>query len=102
EQIAAVIGPTISQGAYEVGPEFFEDFMAEDPANSRFFAQGEGDRMHFDLPGFGLHRLREAGVGQADWPRPCTHSDPSLFNSYRRAVHGKEADYGRLIAATRL
>ena len=27
EAICAVIGPTISQRAYEVGPEFFEDFM---------------------------------------------------------------------------
>ena len=28
--IRAVIGPTISQRAYEVGPEFFETFLAED------------------------------------------------------------------------
>ncbi len=29
--IAAVIGPSISQRNYEVGPEFFETFRAEDP-----------------------------------------------------------------------
>jgi len=102
ENIVAVIGPTISQRAYEVGPEFFEMFMAEDPGYSRFFAGGEGDRMHFDLPAFGLHRLREAGIGQAQWTRHCTYSDPDRFYSYRRTTHAGEADYGRLISVIRL
>ncbi|MGH1331246.1 MAG: peptidoglycan editing factor PgeF [Paracoccaceae bacterium] len=100
--INAVIGPTISQRAYEVGPEFFEDFLAVDPAYGRFFAGGEGDRMQFDLPAFGLFKLREAGVGHAEWTRHCTYSDPKRFYSYRRSVHQKEADYGRLISAISL
>lgn len=102
ERISAVIGPTISQRAYEVGPEFFETFLAEDPDSVRYFASGAGDRMHFDLPGYGLHRLREAGVGQAEWTRHCTYSDPVHFYSYRRSVHEAEADYGRLLSAIRL
>ncbi|SFK02531.1 peptidoglycan editing factor PgeF [Celeribacter neptunius] len=102
EDITAVIGPTISQRAYEVGPEFFEDFLAEDQSNARFFANGEGDRYLFDLPAFGLHRLREAGAGHAEWTRHCTYSDPERFYSYRRSVHRKEADYGRLISMIRL
>ncbi|WP_460273951.1 peptidoglycan editing factor PgeF [Celeribacter sp. ULVN23_4] len=102
ENISAVIGPTISQRAYEVGPEFFEDFLAEDQENARFFASGTGDRYQFDLPAFGLHRLRQAGVGQAEWTRHCTYSDPERFYSYRRSVHRKEADYGRLISLIRL
>ena len=102
ESTIAVIGPSISQAAYEVGPEFFEAFMAEDEAHARFFAQGSGDRLHFDLPGFGLFRLRAAGIGHAEWTRHCTYSDPERFYSYRRTVHAQEADYGRLIAAIRL
>ncbi|MBK0328229.1 peptidoglycan editing factor PgeF [Rhodobacteraceae bacterium F11138] len=98
QDIAAVIGPSISQRAYEVGPEFMEEFMDDDPANARFFANGTGDRLHFDLPGFGLYRLRQAGVGQAEWTRHCTYSDRDRFFSYRRSVHEKEADYGRLIS----
>lgn len=100
--ISAVIGPSISQRAYEVGPEFFEAFEAEDTDYARFFAGGDGDRMHFDLPGFSLHRLREAGVGHAEWTRHCTYSDPERFFSYRRSVHQKEADYGRLISVIRV
>lgn len=99
---AAVIGPSISQRAYEVGPEFFEGFLDDDPENARFFAQGEGDRMLFDLPAYGLHRLRMAGIGHAEWTRHCTYTDAERFYSYRRSVHRGEADYGRLIAAIRL
>jgi len=100
--ICAVIGPCISQRAYEVGPEFLERFMAEDPGYNRFFANGDGGRYLFDLPGFGLHRLREAGVGHAEWTRHCTYAQSDQFYSYRRSVHAGEADYGRLIAAIRL
>lgn len=102
DRIAAVIGPTISQAAYEVGPEFFEAFHDADPGNARFFANGSDDRMQFDLPGYGLARLRAAGVGSAEWIRHCTYSDPGLFYSYRRARHQGQADYGRLISVIRL
>ncbi|SIS67118.1 conserved hypothetical protein [Roseivivax lentus] len=101
DAIRAVIGPTISQRNYEVGPDFLEAFVAEDPEYVRFFAGGAGDRMHFDLPAFGLHRLRQAGVS-AEWTRHCTYADPDRFFSYRRATHAKEADYGRLMSAIRL
>ncbi len=99
---SAVIGPTISQRAYEVGPEFMDAFLAESPQNARFFAQGQGDRLQFDLPAYGLHRLRTAGIGDAEWSRHCTYSDSDRFFSYRRATHAKEVDYGRLISAIRL
>lgn len=98
----AVIGPSISQRAYEVGPEFLDRFMDESPGHARFFANGEGDRLQFDLIGFGLDRLRKAGVGSASWTGHCTYSDPERFYSYRRSVHRREADYGRLISVIRL
>ncbi|WP_171235609.1 peptidoglycan editing factor PgeF [Ruegeria sp. HKCCA6837] len=100
--VRAVIGPSISQRAYEVGPEFLDAFIAESPNNARFFANGQDDRLQFDLPAFGLNRLRSAGVGQAEWTRHCTYSDSDRFYSYRRATHAKEADYGRLISVIKL
>lgn len=100
--VRAVIGPTISQTAYEVGPEFLDSFLADDPANARFFVQGKGDRALFDLPALGLHRLRQAGVGHAEWTRHCTYRDADRFFSYRRTTHAGEADYGRLISVIRL
>lgn len=99
--LRAVIGPTISQAAYEVGDEFMEDFLAENPDSHRFFCAGAKGRPMFDLPAFGLSRLREAGV-EAEWSRHCTYSDPDRFFSYRRATHEGQADYGRLISSIAL
>ena len=71
--VRAAVGPTISQRAYEVGPEFFDRFRAEEAGYERFFAPGAGDRLRFDLPGFVLDRLRAAGVGEAAWIGACTY-----------------------------
>lgn len=102
DSIAAVIGPCISQANYEVGPEFRETFMSKDTRFERFFLQGKGDRFHFDLPAFGLDRLKQNGIRTASWTGQCTYADPVRFYSYRRSVHEKHADYGRLIAAITL
>ncbi|MEY3003777.1 MAG: peptidoglycan editing factor PgeF [Pseudomonadota bacterium] len=102
DRIHAVIGPTISQRAYEVGQEFLERFLDEDPASARFFINGADGRYLFDLPGYGLMRLRGARIGSAEWTHHCTYSDAQRFYSYRRATHRGEADYGRLISVIRL
>ena len=102
EDIHAVIGPSISQSAYEVGQEFLERFIDEDPDNQRFFINCDGDKYLFDLTGYGLHRLRQAGIANAEWTRHCTYTDAARFYSYRRTTHAGEADYGRLISAIRL
>lgn len=102
DRIVAVIGPCISQAAYEVGPEFFETITDGDPAAVRYFINGPGDRLMFDLPGYGLSRLRAAGVAHAEWTRHCTYAAPDRFFSFRRTTHAKEADYGRLISVIRL
>lgn len=100
-RIRAVIGPTISQRAYEVGHDFMEDFLAEDMDYHRFFAGGPNGKPMFDLPAFGLARLRAADV-EAEWTRHCTYSDPERFFSYRRSTHEGQPDYGRMISAIAL
>lgn len=102
DNIAAVIGPCISQPNYEVGPEFRDRFIAKDRNYDRFFVQGSEAHFQFDLPAFGLDKLRQSGIKQAAWTHHCTYDDPKRFYSYRRSVHEKQADYGRLIAAIRL
>ncbi len=100
--IVAVIGPTISQKAYEVGPEFRESFLSTDPEYAMFFVNGIDDRFQFDLPAFGLHRLCQSGIGNAAWTGHCTYSDEEQFFSYRRGLHAGHADYGRLISTIRI
>lgn len=102
EGIRAVVGPCISFGAYEVGPEFYDTIAGDAPDAARFFTQGQGDRLHFNLPGYGLAALRAAGISDVEWTGHCTFGDPDRFYSYRRATHARAADYGRLISAIRL
>ncbi len=103
DDIEAVIGPCISQTAYEVGEEFFENFVDTDPSYTEFFVNGgtEGKYM-FDLPRFGLARLRAAGIANCEWIGECTYSAPEKYYSYRRTAHEGEPDYGRLISVIRL
>lgn len=101
-RIKAAIGPTISQSAYEVGPEFVDRFQADDDGSSAFFTRAANGRALFDLPGYSLNRLRTAGVAHVIWTGHCTFHDEDRFFSYRRSVHRAEADYGRLMSAIRL
>src|SRR5690349_9269519 len=64
ENIVAVLGPTISQKAYEVGPDFIQRFADEAPGHERFFTKAERpDHAMFNLPGFIGARLEAAGIG---------------------------------------
>jgi len=102
-RIVAAIGPTISQTAYEVGPEFPERYLEEDAGNSRFFKPSQ--RPHhamFDLPGYLAARLRAEGVGEVADLAICTFSDERRFFSYRRTTHRRERGYGRQISAIAL
>ncbi|MEL6680768.1 MAG: peptidoglycan editing factor PgeF [Pseudomonadota bacterium] len=101
ERIRATVGPTIAQASYEVGEDFMDRFLDEDPGFQQFFAGGAPGKAQFDLPGFVLHRCREAGVA-ADWIGRDTYAEPVRFFSYRRATHRGEGDYGRLISAIRV
>jgi polyphenol oxidase len=103
ERIIATVGPTISQAAYEVGPEFVSRFGSDDSANARFFEPSPrlGHAL-FDLTGYILARLEALGVGHAVDLGLCTYADEHRFFSYRRATHRGEPDYGRLLAAIAL
>jgi YfiH family protein len=101
--IAAALGPTIAQQSYEVGPEFFARFEAEDAGFAKFFApSGKPDHFLFDLPGLIEMRAGRAGIGAFENLRLDTYADEARFYSYRRTTHRGEADYGRLVAAIAL
>ncbi|MGC5781347.1 peptidoglycan editing factor PgeF [Methylobacterium sp. NFXW15] len=101
--IVAVLGPTISQPNYEVGPDFIARFTAEAPGMEGFLASGQRpDHAQFDLPGFILARLKGAGIGEAAILDLCTYADAERFYSFRRTTHRGEPDYGRLISAISL
>ncbi|HVY34225.1 MAG TPA: peptidoglycan editing factor PgeF [Caulobacteraceae bacterium] len=101
--IVAAVGPCIAQASYEVGMEFVERFTGQAPGSETFFGQGRtADKRQFDLPGFVLHRLAQAGVQKAEWIGRDTCAEESMFFSNRRAVLRGEPDYGRLLSAITL
>jgi YfiH family protein len=99
----AAVGPCIGPDSYEVGADFADRFAAEAPGSDGFFRPAATAGKHlFDLPGFVLSRLEEAGVGKAEWIGADTLPDEARFFSNRRAVQRGEPDYGRLLSAIML
>lgn len=100
EDTIAVLGPTISGRAYEVGPEFFEKFITASDGDRRFFRPSTAEgHVYFDLPAYIVSRLHASGLGQALEVGLCTYSDEKRFFSFRRATHRGEPDYGRNLSA---
>lgn len=93
--IDAVIGPTIHQPSYEVGPEFRDTFLKTGPSNETFFIGGKGDRFQFDLPGFIESRLETLGLASIETIPHDTCAMEETYFSNRRRNHRGEPDYGR-------
>jgi hypothetical protein len=98
-RIAAAVGPCIARRSYEVDEAFFARFVAADAENERFFSSGRSEDHHqFDLEGFVLSRLAEAGLNRIEALGQDTYAQPDTFYSYRRATHRNEPTYGRQIS----
>lgn len=98
QNIAAAVGPTIARKSYEVDEGFLRRFIEADSANERFFSGGKERHHQFDLGGYVVSRLAEAGIIQIEALGLDTYSSPDLFYSYRRSTHRGEPDYGRQIS----
>lgn len=81
------IGPTISGGNYEVGPEFMAEALAINPAAATAFFTPENGREHFDLARFLHIDAMRMGLSEVDMRNACTYADPARFFSHRYATH---------------
>src|SRR6202011_4549604 len=85
-RIRAGIGPCIAQRSYEVGPEFPQPFLSDDPASVAYFAPAvRSGHFLFDLPVYIEGRLARAGVAVVDRAAHDTVAEDTHFFSYRRA-----------------
>ncbi len=101
-RMIAAVGPCIGPQSYEVGLEFQDRFAAEAPGSELFFQPGATpDKRLFDLPGFVLSRLNDAGVAKAEWIGADTLADDAFFSNRRTVLLGG-GDYGRLLSAIML
>ncbi len=101
--IHVALGPAIAGESYEVGAEFVERFVAADRSHARFFTPSTrvGHAM-FDLPAFIEARVAASEVASFENLRIDTYTNETRCFSYRRSVHRKEPDYGRLVSAIAL
>ncbi|MHA1559637.1 MAG: peptidoglycan editing factor PgeF [Alphaproteobacteria bacterium] len=103
DRIVAAIGPAIGQESYEVGPEFHDRFIVDDPHNERFFIGSDRpNHKRFDLTGYGRSRLEKLELATIARLAGDTYADESRFFSFRRATHRGENDYGRMMSAIAL
>ena len=99
ENITAILGPTISQPSYQVGPGFPAPFLELSADNAVYFGPSDKDDHHqFNLDQYIVDRLARAGVRSGSVQR-CTYREEDNFFSYRRTTHRGEADYGRQLSA---
>ncbi|MBT5648128.1 MAG: polyphenol oxidase, partial [Rhodospirillaceae bacterium] len=78
-------------------------FIEDDPGSVILFRpDGDTDKHLFDLQGFVLRRLKDAGIAARDALDMDTYSAEDLFFSYRRTCHRGEDDYGRGLSAITL
>lgn len=102
-RIRAAIGPCIRQESYEVGIEYRDAIVALDDENTRFFDDGmRQNHFQFDLPGFVVARLKNAGIVHVDDLSIDTYVNEDRFFSYRRMTHRGESDYGRQLSVIAL
>jgi YfiH family protein len=102
QNIVAAVGPVIGPASYEVGPEFRQAFLDDDPEAAIFFHDGPRGRPHFDLPGFVIDRLERLNLSGIDRIEADTCADAQRFFSYRRSCLTGEPDYGRQLSAIAL
>lgn len=87
-RIRAAIGPTISAGNYEIGPDTAAQITALDSSAASHVTIPSGKtREHFDIPGLLAEQLFGAGVGLVSNLDICTYANPAKYFSHRYATH---------------
>jgi YfiH family protein len=98
ERISAAVGPCLARASFEVGHEFPEPLLNDDPDNERFFSEGPNGKPHFDLEAYIVARLAAAGIRRIEAVGLDTYALEDRYYSYRRATHRGDPTYGRQIS----
>lgn len=85
-EVHAWLGPAIGAGAFEVGDEVRDAFVAADPGSVGSFAATRPGHCLADLYGLARRRLQACGVRHISGGDHCTYRESDLFYSYRRDV----------------
>jgi YfiH family protein len=83
-ELLAYLGPGIGPGAFEVGADVRDAFLAGDAQAEAAFRPRSPGKWMADLFLLARQRLARCGVTRIHGGDLCTHSDPRRFYSYRR------------------
>jgi YfiH family protein len=87
KNIVATIGPCIHQKSYEVDEVFYQNFLKDNPKNSKFFISGDRTKhYYFDLPGYCKNKLQNLKLKEVHNVDSDTFSNEDLWYSYRRCT----------------
>jgi len=96
--LIAVIGPCIKKENYQVGQEFYDNFITYDKKNANFFKKINNEKFIFDLRGFINKEIANLNIKNIENIEKDTFSEVKTFYSYRRSLINHEKDYGRCIS----
>ena len=86
-RIVAAIGPVIGPASYEVGPEFRQAFLEDDPGAARFFLTAPAAGRISTCRAMSCARLEmRLGVAQSSRIEADTCAEADRFFSYRRVL----------------
>ncbi|MFV9876053.1 MAG: peptidoglycan editing factor PgeF [Rickettsiales endosymbiont of Dermacentor nuttalli] len=93
KDIHVVIGPCIHQESYEVGPEFYKNFINESITNSNFFINStKPNHFKFNLLGYVTNKLQLLGISIISNINRNTFAEEENFLSYRRYTLNQNPD----------
>ncbi|MCP5369568.1 MAG: peptidoglycan editing factor PgeF [Rickettsiaceae bacterium] len=89
--IFAFIGPSIKQKSYEVGIDFYQNFLDEKLTNQQFFINSNKENHYmFDLVGYVAYKLKQENIEIKKISEDDTYSMADKYPSFRRFTHTGE------------
>ena len=101
-KIYVAVGPCINVKNYEVGKEFFDEFIKENKKNEIFFFRDKKNKFLFDLRQYINSKFEKLEVNHIENIDFDTFSENGKFFSFRRSTLLGETDYGRCISVISL
>ena len=101
-KIYVAVGPCIGVKNYEVGKDFYNEFIKEDKKNKIFFLKNKNNKFLFNLRKYVNFKIKEFNVEHVENIDFDTYTDKENFFSFRRSRQMGEKDYGRCISTISL
>ena len=100
DNIRCAIGPCIGQESYEVGKDFYNEFVSVESAAHQFFEKKPNaiSKYTFSLERYIIDKLSRLGINSINSIRIDTFKEDHICFSYRKSLIKKENDYGRMIS----